>query len=445
VLGLFVAALCIAINGFFVAAEFALVKVRATSVRAKAKAGDAKAIVAQEILERIERYLSVSQLGITVASLGLGWVGEPAIAKLMHGLAANALGREPSKGVEVAIHVTALTALTFGHVIFGELVPKLVAIQRSERTALYAAIPLRVVFVAFRPVLWVLEVTSRATLVALGLDPRATEGKLSEEEIVAILATNVAHSPHGIEKSRLVERVLRFTRRTARHCMVPRVDVISIPIDTNGERVLALIRQHEYSRILLTTGASLDDIEGYLYAKDILLLENAVALANMRSLCRRIIFVTETRSAIDVLREMQRTNLHIAVLVDDYGGTSGIVTLEDLLEEIVGEIRDETDEEPPFITAVAGMPNVWEVDAAVLLEEIRALGAPIADAEIAEPLGTLVVRRVGRLPRLGDHIELAPGWRAEVTQVSRRRVTRVQVQRVQLNENVRPPSPDVPA
>ncbi len=429
--GLFVAALCIALNGFFVAAEFALVKVRATSVRAMAKTGDRKAIVAQEILERIERYLSVSQLGITVASLGLGWVGEPAIAKMMNNLALGLLGRVPSRGGEVVIHVTALTALTFGHVIFGELVPKLVAIQRSEQTALYSAIPLRVVFLAFRPVLWVLEVTSRATLVALGMDPRATEGKLSEEEIVAILATNVAHGPHGIEKSRLVERVLRFTQRTARHCMVPRVDVVSIPIDTPGDRVLSMIRQHEYSRILLTTSASLDDIEGYLYAKDILLHESPHAMPDMRGICRRIIFVPETRSAIDVLREMQRTNLHIAVLVDEYGGTSGIVTLEDLLEEIVGEIRDEFDEEPQRIVAVPGLPNAWDVDALVALEEIRGLGAPVRDVDLGEPLGTFVVAHIGRLPRLGDRVDLAPHWRAEVTQVNRRRVTRVQVIRVE--------------
>ncbi len=430
-LGLFVAALCIALNGFFVAAEFALVKVRATSVRAKAKTGDRKAIVAQQVLERIDRYLSVSQLGITVASLGLGWVGEPAIAKMMSNAAVSILGRAPPPSVEVVIHVSALTALTFGHVIFGELVPKLVAIQRSEQTALYSAIPMRVVFLAFRPVLWVLEVTSRATLLALGMDPRATEGKLSEEEIVAILASNVAHGPHGIEKSRLVERVLRFTQRTARHCMVPRVDVVSIPIDTPGDKVLTLIRQHEYSRILLTTSASLDDIEGYLYAKDILLHESPSTLPNMHGICRRIIFVPETRSAIDVLREMQRTNLHIAVLVDEYGGTSGIVTLEDLLEEIVGEIRDEFDEEPQRITSVPGSPNTWDVDALVALEEVRALGAPVLDADLGESLGTFVVARIGRLPRLGDRIDLAPSWRAEVTQVSRRRVTRVQVQRIE--------------
>ncbi len=428
-LGLLVAALCILLNGFFVAAEFALVKVRATSVRARAKTGDRKAQVAQDIIERIERYLSVSQLGITVASLGLGWIGEPAVARLMVNGVQRVLGRAPSPAFEVAIHVVALTLLTFGHVIFGELVPKLIAIQQSEATALYAAIPMRLIHGAFRPVLWVLEATSRGVLKVLGFDPEVSEGKLSEEEIVGILAASAASTPQGSEKSRLVERVLRFAQRAARHSMVPRVDVRALSVSANGVDALAFVRRHEYSRIVLTEGASLDDVAGYLYVKDLLLHLDPSSLEDMRGLCRKIIFVPESRSGIDALREMQRKNLPIAIVVDEYGGTSGIVTIEDLLEEIVGEIRDELDDEPQHIVRLRGESEAWNVDASSLCEELRNVGVPVRSEELGESVSATVVARLGRLPRVGDTVELVKGWVVEVVAVSRRRVTRVKLRR----------------
>jgi len=429
VLGLLVAALCIALNGFFVAAEFALVKVRATSLRSRARKGDRKARVAEGIVGRLDRYLSVTQFGITLASLGLGWVGEPAVAAVLDHLTVAFTGDHAPAALHIVVDVLAFTILTFGHVLFGELVPKLVAIQRSEGTAVASAIPLRVVYLTFFPLLWLLERSSGVILRLVGLSPDvgSVEGRFSEDEILAILAASASRSPRGKTLGELFERVMRFSQRAARHSMVPRVDVISLPIETDGPEAYAFVKTHQFSRILLTTGRSLDDVVGYLYAKDFLLHPDARTLADLKALRRDIFFVSEVQSGVDVMRDMQRRQVPIAVVVDEYGGTSGIVTMEDLLEEIVGEIRDEFDEEPLKVIKVPGVEDTWEVDGRAAMEELRAIGVQVPDNELGEPAGALVVELLGRLPRAGDKVDLSKGAVAEVTGISRRRVTRLRV------------------
>jgi CBS domain containing-hemolysin-like protein len=430
VLGLLVAALCVALNGFFVAAEFALVKVRATSLHSRARKGERKARVAEAIVGRLDRYLSVTQFGITLASLGLGWIGEPAVAAALDGAATAITGGPATHLVHIWVDVLAFAILTFGHVLFGELVPKLIAIQRSEGTALAAAIPLRVIFTTFFPLLWLLERSSGIILRIMGMSPDvgAIEGRLSEDEILAILAANAARSPRGRTLGELFERVMRFSQRVARHSMVPRVDVVSLPIETPGAEAYTFVRTHQFSRIVLTKGRSLDKVVGYVYVKDFLLHADARTLPDLQTLRRDIIFVVEKQDGVDVLREMQRKQVPIAVVVDEYGGTSGIVTMEDLLEEIVGEIRDEFDEEPQKVVLVPGTDDTWEVDGRAAMEDLRAVGFPVADAELGEPVGALVVELLGRLPRAGDKVELGRGATAEVTGISRRRVTKLRVQ-----------------
>jgi CBS domain containing-hemolysin-like protein len=185
---------------------------------------------------------------------------------------------------------------------------------------------------------------------------------------------------------------------------------------------------------LLTTGRSLDEVAGYLYTRDFLLHRDPTSLSDLRSFRRNVLFVSEIQSGIDVLREMQRKQVPIAVVVDEYGGTSGLVTMEDLLEEIVGEIRDEFDEEPQKIIAVAGAASTWEVDGRASMDELRTIGVDVSAADLAELVGAFIVELLGRLPRMGDKVALSPGWTAEVTGVSRRRVTRVRVQPTRVQE-----------
>ncbi len=422
-IGLALAALFIALNGFFVAAEFALVKVRATQLGPRARRGERPAIIAQEISARLDRYLSTTQLGITLASLGLGWIGEPALATALHG-PFSLLPIASARALEIATVAVAFGFLTFAHVLFGELVPKLVAIQRTEQTALFSALPLRVVYLTFQPFLWILERASRLVLRAMGLDSNTSEGTISEDEIIGILAANTARSPGGREKSELVERVLRFSQRTARHAMVPRVDIAYVSVGTSVAEAVEQFRLHGYSRLVVTKERSLDDVVGYLYVKDLLNRDTASA-TDLTGLKREMLFVPESRNLVEVLRDMQRKNVLIAVVVDEYGGTSGLVTMEDLLEEIVGEIRDELDEEAPRIEKSR---DGWDVDGRATMEEVsKATGVGLDDG--AEQVGTVVLKRIARLPHVGDSAELSPDLHAEVTALHRRRITKLKLTR----------------
>jgi len=429
VLGLLLAAVFIALNGFFVAAEFALVKVSTTLAGTqKTRGEDPRVARARAIVSRIDRYLSVTQLGITLASLGLGWIGEPALERLVHGAFVSALGHEPGRAAQIVAIAIAFSLLTFSHVLFGELVPKLVAIQRSEKVAYSSAAPLHLIYVVFRPLLFILERATRVILRSMGMSAdAASEGTLSEEELVGILAANAARSPGGKAKAELVERVLRFAQRTARHAMVPRVDVFTIQISMTGEEAVRQIRTHQFSRVVLTRDHSVDEIAGYLYAKDFLVDPAASKLADLTSVRRDILFVPETQRLLDVLRNMQLAQIPIAVVVDEYGGTSGIVTMEDLLEEIVGEIRDELDVEAARVVPVANNDSAWDVDARATVEELRSIGVQVDENEWAESVGTVVLARLGRIPRISDKVELGAEATAEVTSVSRRRIMRVRV------------------
>jgi CBS domain containing-hemolysin-like protein len=435
VLGLLAVAAFIGLNGFFVAAEFALVKLRAVrQAKPKAAADDPLAAA----VDKIDRYLSVTQLGITLASLGLGWVGEPAVAHLFRGAALAATGRPLGPaGESVAVGV-AFTALTFGHVLFGELVPKLAAIQRSESIARASVWPLKAVWVMLWPALWLLEASSRGILGAFGMRPSDhAEGELSEDEILGILAAYVARGRGGDDKRELLQRIVRFSQRRARQAMIPRVDVVYLPIHTKVPKAIELLRAQQYSRVPLSKGEELDQVVGYLYWKDLMQLPPGAGggPATVESLRRDVLFVPESQGLVHVLRSMQTAQSPFAVVVDEYGGASGILTMEDLLEEIVGEIRDEFDDEASRIEQRGG---AWEVDGGVMLDELGPAVGLEVDAEAGpSTVGGALLARLGRLPRVGDAVRVG-NMRAEVVGLSRRRVTRVRLSRVEEVEGGEP-------
>ncbi len=438
-LGLFFAAVFILLNGFFVAAEFALVKISTTLAHTqKAPREDPRIERARKVVSRLDRYLSVTQFGITLASLGLGWIGEPAVELQVNRIAIFVTGREPGKVLHYVVVVIAFAILTFGHVLFGELVPKLVAIQRSEKVALGSAQLLQIIYIVFQPLLWILERATRVILRGMGMSAdAASEGTLSEDELIGILAASASRSPGGKSRADLFERVARFANRTARHAMVPRVDVFTLPVNTTGEEASKQLRAHQYSRVILTKDKSVDEVAGYLYAKDFLLDPENGKLPSLDSMRREVLFVPETQSLLDVLRDMQKSQIPIAVVVDEYGGTSGIVTMEDLLEEIVGEIKDELDVEAARVMKVPNEESAWDVDARASMEELRHIGVLIEDEEAAETVGVVVLDRLGRIPRIGDKVDLGPDGTAEITSVSRRRIIRVRI-RVQGPPKSRP-------
>jgi CBS domain containing-hemolysin-like protein len=429
VLGLFFAAVFIALNGFFVAAEFALVKVSTKLPHSpRTPREDPRVARTRDVVARLDRYLSVTQFGITLASLGLGWIGEPAIEAQLDLAVRTVLGHEPGRVVHIIVVVIAFALLTFGHVLFGELVPKLVAIQRSDDVAYGSARFLQIIFIAFKPLLWTLERATRLILKAMGMNADATtEGQLSEDELIGILAAGASRTPGGKSKAELFERVARFAERTARHAMVPRVDVFALPISAPGAEAVKELRTHQFSRVILTKDRSIDEVAGYLYAKDFILDPAAGDLPSLAAVRREVLFVPETQSLMRVLGDMQKAQTPIAVVVDEYGGTSGIVTMEDLLEEIVGEIKDELDVEAARVVKVPELELAWDVDARATTEELRKLGVQVEDEEWAETIGTVVLNRLGRIPRISDKVELGPDVTAEITSVSRRRIVRVRV------------------
>jgi CBS domain containing-hemolysin-like protein len=423
-LGLGIAGLLILLNGFFVAAEFALVKLRATRGM-RAKTTGKREVQLQQAVERLDRYLAVTQLGITFASLCLGWIGEPAVSEVCEHLVLGLTGRELGSTGRAIVTAIAFAILTLAHVVFGELIPKLIAIQRSTEVALSTVPFLRVAHWVLYPGLFLLNLASRGVLKVIGLPFDAYgEAALSEDEILGILAANVARQPRGEQKQELLRRVMRFSAMTAKSVMIPRVDVASLPLTARGSEAIEFFRQQQYSRVLLHKGDSLDDVAGYVYGKDLLFDPGASSLPDLTSVRRDVLFVPETQGLVDVLQSMQRTHTPFAVVVDEYGGTSGIVTMEDLLEEIVGEIRDELDEET---TRIEKKGNGWEIDGRVTLAELASLGVDGDPSERTESLGALVMARLKRLPRVGDKVDLGEVT-AEVVHVARRRVTRVRVQ-----------------
>lgn len=425
VLGLALVVAFVVLNGMFVAAEFALVKLGATrSQRAKKPTRPADLRV-EAALDKLDRYLSVTQIGITLASLGLGWIGEPVLADLGERLVIRITGEPLGTAGRGIIFAIAFGVLTFAHVLFGELVPKLLGMQKSRETAVVTTPLLNVVNFVLYPLLWLLDSASYAVLRAVGLSPEEHgQTTMSEDEILGIIAANVARGPRGEQKRELVRRVMRFSQRTAKSAMAPRLDVIALPIDTSGSKAIEFARNQQFSRILLLEGESLDEPVGYLYVKDLLFDPKAAEIENLRSLKREVLYVPESAHLDEVLRDMQRSQCPFAVVVDEYGGTSGIVTMEDLLEEIVGDIRDELDDEG---VRIERRTDGWEIDGDVTLDELASVaGISNIEGEQAAPIGAAVVAKLRRLPRIGDEVSFG-NLRAEVVSVARRRVTRVRV------------------
>ncbi len=421
-LALSLALFCVVANGFFVAAEFALVKVRPTSLEARAAAGDRRARRALIALAHLEAYLSAAQLGITLASLALGWVGEPAISRLIEPRL-FALGLPQSFAHPLAM-TAGFAAITGLHIIVGEQAPKYVAIQRSEKVVLACATLMHAFYLATYPFVRLLNGLSNAFLGAIGLGAPPTEHTAaSPEEIrVIVQASFRAGSLQGSQRD-LLERVLRGSGRSVRAIMVPRVDVSMFSLEDDIARCEGRMRREGYSRYPLSEHHNPDRIVGYIYAKDLWAAPRPLR-AGLAGLRRDILFVPETRVVAEVLEDFRLSNTPIAVVVDEYGGTSGLVTLEDCVEEIVGDIRDETDEEPSRTVVrpdgsvvVDGSTPFADVD----VEEIRDL---VGEADRDSTVGAFVIERLGRIPRPGDRVRIGE-FEVVVEVLRRRRVSRV--------------------
>lgn len=421
--GLGLAFFLVFLNGFFVAAEFALVKVRPTQLDPHVAAGSKRGKVARHMVEHLDAYLSATQLGITLASLALGWVGEPAFSWLMKPLFEMVPGLTESARHSIALGA-AFVIISVLHIVLGELGPKSIAIRKSEATTLWIAAPLMVFYKATYPAIWILNWMANSLLRLIGIQP-VSESELAQDESEVRLLLASHHATRLPESTReLLDNVFELTHRTARQIMVPRADVVYLSTARPLEENLAIARRSGHTRFPLCDG-SLDKVVGMVHIKD---LFRATKLPrSLEEISREIGFVPETLHLDRLLNRMLAEKLHVAAVLDEYGGVSGIVTLENVLEEIVGQIQDEFDTEKPELSAID--ENSWLVSGAMLVEELEEeLGNELSDRD-EDTIGGVALSELGRKPAMGDKIELA-GLILEVVEVQRNRIRTLKVTRM---------------
>jgi CBS domain containing-hemolysin-like protein len=404
---LLVAFLLVVLNGFFVAAEFAFVKVRGTRLEELRRAGHPGAQAVQKVVARLDQYLSATQLGVTLCSLALGWVGEPAFTELVEPLLVRvglSVGAAATVAHTVAL-VIAFTIITFLHITVGELAPKMLALARAERVSIWSAGPLRAFFRVSYPGIWLLNVAAKGLLrlfrVPIVAEAAASHAH-SEEELKLIVeeSPSVPASARGI-----LLKALDFHGHTARQVMVPRGTIAYLDLRRPLPANVALAREQGFTRYPLCDG-DVDKVVGMIHMRDLLQLPYDADVEALRKIQRPPLFVPEAMPLGRLLREFQARRTHLAMVVDEYGGTSGLVTLEDILEELVGEIQDEFDQELPPVQQLGS--GAYLVQGSVPLDEAnRQLGLEIEDAD-NDTIGGHVVKLLGRIPTVGDRVFIGP-------------------------------------
>lgn len=338
----------VVLNGFFVAAEFAIVKVRHSQIELKASQGNRIAMVSLHILHRLDSYLSACQLGITLASLALGWIGERVVANMVLAFMTKlGYAADPVVAHSIAIPI-AFGLITVLHIVLGEQVPKTAAIRNPLSTTLLVTIPLKVFYVVFIPFIWLLNALSILSLKALGLAKADHSDIHTEEELRMILTESEEGGAIKPSEHELIQNVFEFDDRVVKQIYVPRTRVTAIDIEDETETVISKIIDEGYSRLPVYKD-SIDNIVGIIHSKDLIKSIHNKVPFNIESLLRPAYFIPLSKRVNELLRELQRQHIQMAIVTNEFGGTEGIVTMEDIIEELVGEIQDEYDEEKPAV------------------------------------------------------------------------------------------------
>ena len=414
------------LNGFFVGAEFALIAARRSKIEQLAAEGSKRAIVALRSVKELSLMLAGAQLGITMASLGLGAVAEPAVAHLIEGGLDSIVALSPG-AIHTISFVIALTIVVFFHMVIGEMAPKNIAIAEPEKSALWLAVPFRLYTTAFRPFIWLLNAMANAGVRLLGVEPRDELDDIHSSSEIGLL---IAESARGgyIDKfeHRLLAGAIAFSDRDAASVMVPRTDLVAVPHTATPDEIEQLVLESGHSRFPVYV-KNLDTIIGFVHVKDLLDLradERDKPLS--RRYMRKMLVVPESLKLHPLLVQMRGTRRHFALVLDEHGGTAGVVTLEDILEELVGEIRDEYDVTELGIERLGDnrfiVPGTLHVD-----EASSRLGFEVPEGEY-ETIAGFLMDRLGRIPNRRDVVE-HEAWTLRVLSVHRRRVVQVLVER----------------
>jgi CBS domain containing-hemolysin-like protein len=414
----------VVLNGLFVAAEFAFVRIRATQVDRLVREGKSTAGMVKTARQKLDAYLAVCQLGITISSLGLGALGEPVVAALIEPLL-GPLG-VPEGLIHTLAFAIAFGIISFFHVVFGELAPKTVAIQSPEGTSLFVAPFMRFFYYLLLPGTIVFNGTANAITRALGYPPASESDEThSEEEIRQLVAQSTRYGVLD-EDEEMVGAVFELNDTVAREIMVPRPDVVSLPAEMDLRKLVSVAAAGNYTRYPVYEDDSPDRIVGAVHVKDVLrAVESEGGLdANLtaRDLAREVLVVPENRPIDGILEDFQKQELQMAIVIDEWGTFEGLFTLEDIIEEIVGEIRDEFDEEEP---AVHKLPDgSYSIDGRIPIGVVNeALGSGF-ESEDFDTIGGLVLGHLGRAPEVGDEVRL-DGYLLCVDEVDGPRVAQV--------------------
>ena len=409
-------------NGFFVGAEFALIAARRSKLEQLADEGDRKAKVALRSVRELSFMLAGAQLGITMASLGLGAIAEPAVAHLIEA-ALHTLVEIPAGLLHTISFIIALTIVVFFHMVIGEMAPKNVAIAKPEASALWIAAPFRLYTNLFRPFIYLLNGMANGGVRLLGVEPQdELKSAHTSDEIGLMIAESARGGMIDTFEHRLLQGAIEFSERDAASVMVPRIDLVAVPLDVTPARLEQIIVDTGHSR-LPVYAEDLDHVVGFFHAKDLLKVRpNERERPLQQRLIRQMLVVPESRRLHPLLLDMRRQRKHFALVIEEHGGTAGIVTLEDLLEELVGEIRDEYDAgELGIVQLDEGrycIPGTLRIDEA---QRLTGIDLPEGDYET---VAGFLMEQLGRIPRRKDSVD-HDGWTLKVASMQRRRVEQI--------------------
>jgi CBS domain containing-hemolysin-like protein len=415
--------LLVAANGFFVAAEFALVGVRSSRIETLANQGSRTAKRLMQLLQNLNAYLSACQLGITLASLGLGWIGEPAIARLLEGPLAG-WSETARHAISFGVAFVIITSL---HIVLGEQAPKLMGLALAERVALTVALPMQLFYRVFSLPIRALDWASARTVQLVGINATGEHGSTYTEEELRRLVDISRESGHlRAEERRLIHRVFEFSDTVVREAMVPRTEMAAIPNTCNLEEITKAFDQHRYSRLPVYR-ESFDDVCGFIHSKDVMPYLIHPEKFKLEDVLQPPLYVVDTARLEHVLRQMQKAKMHFGFVVDEHGGLEGIITLEDLLEEIVGEISDEHDEEVnEQITQVDQSTYVLAGGLAVR-DLNRRLKLSVPESESYTTIGGFLMTEAGHVLKPGEVVQ-HDGLVFKIERVEKRRVMRVKLE-----------------
>ncbi len=421
---LLLALFLVLLNGFFVAAEFAIVKLRVTQTETLASAHGIRGRVLRHVRGHLDAYLSACQLGITLASLGLGWVGEPAVAKLLEPVL-EVMGFGSEKLVHGISFVVAFTIISYLHIVLGELAPKSIAIRRTESTALWTATPLYLFHWVMYPFIWVLNGSALLLLRMMGFElEREGEEAHTADELKQLLASSHLHGELGKEETDILQRTMEFTRLTVADLMQPVTQMVSLDLQAGAEENLRIISRHSFSRYPVRDG-TIDRIVGIAHIKDLFAAVRAGDdLGDLRPLLREALIVHDTTPAFHLFRMFRAGYPHFAIIDDELGNVFGFLTLEDLLETMVGHIQDEFRRYKEDWLQLRDGSLLGSGTLSLYSLEKR-LDMPIQSEE-SHTIGGLIMEKLGRVPERGEEVEF-PGFRVHVAHMNGPTIAQLQV------------------